>query len=136
MKLLKLLVLSAVVLMATIGASNGAPASVLTTVPGEVGAIYPTYNELLYTYGASQIEFQWTSAGSVANTSYDIEISTDPTFTNTSPAVMVSSNDGRHTASNCLASRPTPQLHQSVCISACHHLLLARSGLYRHPLPY
>ncbi len=80
MKLLKLLVLSAVVLMATVGASNGAPASVLTAVPNAPGASYPTNNELIYTYGASQLEFQWGSAGSVANTSYDIEVSTDPTF--------------------------------------------------------
>jgi len=111
MKLLKLLVLSAIVLMVTVGASNGAPASVLTAVPGKPGPIYPTNTELLYTYGASTINFQWTSAGSMANTSYDIEISTDPTFLNTAPGVMVDSNDGRHTASNCTASgQPTNRI--------------------------
>jgi hypothetical protein len=108
MKLLKLLVLSAVVLMATVGASNGAPASILTANPGQPGAVYPTNNELIYTYGASQLEFQWGSAGSIANTSYDIEISTDPTFLNTAPGVMVDSNDGRHTLSNCTASGQAP----------------------------
>ncbi len=48
MKLLKLFVLSAMVLMATVGASNGAPASILTAQPGEVGAVYPTNGELIY----------------------------------------------------------------------------------------
>src|SRR5271157_27091 len=103
MKLLKLLVLSAVVLMVTVGASNGAPASILTGI-GEPAPDYPTNNELIYSYGAGQIEFQWTIAGSMANTSYDIEISTDPTFLNTAASVMVDSNDGRHAVSNCTAS--------------------------------
>jgi len=104
MKLLKLLVLCAMVLMATLGASYGAPASILAAAPGPA---YPTGNELLYTY-SSGIEFQWTSAGSMAAVSYDIEISTDPSFLNTAPSVMVDSNDGRHTASNChSAIQPT-----------------------------
>ena len=107
MKLLKLLVLSAVVLMVTVGASNGAPASILTAV-GEPAPIYPTYNELIYTYGASQLELQWTSAGTLGTVYYDVEISTDPTFTNTAPSVMVSSNDARHTTSKCGAPSQAP----------------------------
>ena len=101
MKFLKLLVLSALVLMVTVGASNGAPASVLTAVPPEVGAINPTPSELIYSYGANQIEFEWTSAGTLGTIWYDIEVSTDPTFTNTAAGVMVSSNDNRHVSSAC-----------------------------------
>src|SRR5271157_4518939 len=95
MKLLKLLVLSAVVLMATVGASNGAPASILTAQPGEPGAVYPTNGELIYTYPPTQ--FTWTSAGSMANTSYDFEVSADPNFV----ATALDSDDANHTASNC-----------------------------------
>ena len=97
MKLLKLLVLSAVVLMVTVGASNGAPASVLTAVPGAPGAEYPTNGELLYSYGANQIEFQWTTVGTVGTIYYDLEVSTDPTFADTTKIVF--STDGGHTTS-------------------------------------
>ncbi len=106
MKLLKLLVLSAMVLMATVGASNGAPASVLTAVPGEPGPIYPTNNELIYTYGASQLEFQWSSAGTLGTVYYDVQVSTDPTFTNSS--AIVSSNLISGTHSNCGTSNQAP----------------------------
>ncbi len=96
MKLLKLLVLSAVVLMVTVGASNGAPASILTAV-GEPNAEYPTNGELLYSYGANQIEFQWTTVGTVGTIYYDLEVSTDPTFADTTKIVF--STDGGHTTS-------------------------------------
>ena len=70
MKLLKLLVLSAMVLMATVGASNGAPASIVTAQPGEPSATYPTNGELIYTYStvaitANTIDFQWSSSGTL-----------------------------------------------------------------------
>ena len=110
MKLLKLLVLSAVVLMATVGASNGAPASVLTAVPGAPGAEYPTNGELLYSYGAHQIEFQWTTVGTLGSIYYDFEVSTDPTFLNS--AAFVDSTDGNHAAlgscTNTIPNRTTP----------------------------
>ena len=74
--------------------------SIPATVLAAPGAVYPTYGQLIYTY-SSGFEFQWSSAGSMLTTSYDIEISTDPTFTNTAPGVMVDSNDINHTTSNC-----------------------------------
>ena len=86
--------------------SNGAPASVLTAVPGEPGPIYPTNNELIYTYGASQLEFQWSSAGTLGTVYYDVQVSTDPTFTNSS--AIVSSNLISGTHSNCGTSNQAP----------------------------
>src|SRR5271157_839603 len=102
MKLLKLLVLSAMVLMATVGASNGAPASILTAQPGEPGATYPTPGELIYSY--PPVLFEWTNAGSMANTSYDFEVSSDPNFV----INALDSNDANHTVSNCNATNQTP----------------------------
>jgi len=92
MKILKFLTAVVAVLSITFGV----PAAVLAAP----AAVYPTNGQLIYTY-SSGFEFQWGSAGSMLTTSYDIEISTDPTFTNTAPGVMVDSNDGRHTTSNC-----------------------------------
>src|SRR5271157_4152413 len=108
MKLLKLLVLSAMVLMATVGASNGAPASILTAQPSEPAATSPANGALVGYYSAGAVEFQWSNSGSMATTSYDIEISTDPTFTNYNLSVMVSSNDNGHSHSNCGATSQAP----------------------------
>ena len=92
MKILKFLT----VFVAVLAITFSVPAAVLAAP----APVYPTNGQLIYTY-SSGFAFQWSSAGSMATTSYDIEISTDPTFTNTAPSVMVDSNDGNHATSNC-----------------------------------
>ena len=47
MKILKLIALCAIVVMVTVGASNGAPASMLTTVPAEPSITNPTGGALV-----------------------------------------------------------------------------------------
>ena len=112
MKILKLIALSAIMIMVTVGASNGAPTSMLTAVPGEPGVTSPTNGEVL-ALGSTPgigINFTWNdTAGTVPHTAssgtYDIEISTDATFTNA--AAIVDSSDHKHTAADsCSRSQP------------------------------
>jgi len=93
MKILKFLI----VLVAVLSITLGAPATVLAL--GQPGASYPTNGELIYSYGASQIEFQWSSSGTMGTVYYDVQVSTDPTFTNS--AAIVSNNFMIPNHSNC-----------------------------------
>jgi len=95
MKLLKFITVFVAVLSMTLSV----PAAVLAA-PGETAAIYPTYGELLYP-PLSPINFQWVSMGTLGTIYYDIEVSTDGTFTNF--ADIVASNDSAHTSSKCLS---------------------------------
>jgi hypothetical protein len=79
MKILKLLVLSAVILMATVGASHGAPASITPATPTP-SATYPLNGALVTNY-ASGINFAW-SASAGTGVKYRIDIATDAAFTN------------------------------------------------------
>jgi hypothetical protein len=117
MKILKLIVLSAVIVMVTVGASNGAPASILTMQPAEPGPINPTNGELVTSY-SSGIYFTWDDTVGDLTTPgsgyYDIEISTDATFLN-SAAIVAGSTVG-HTKS-CGRNKPdfytNPSKYQS-----------------------
>ena len=111
MKILKLIALCAIIVMVTVGASNGAPASMLTTVPAEPGITNPTSGELVPTNSTPAVflYFTWTdTVGDLTHPgsgTYDIEISTDATFLNT--AAIVSSSDGNHNpALSCSRNQP------------------------------
>jgi len=78
MKLIKFLVLSAAIIMATVGASQGAPASI-TPATSKPGATFPTNGSLVTSY-ASGITFTWTASAGTGG-KYDIDIATDAAFT-------------------------------------------------------
>ena len=76
MKILKLLILSAAIFIATVGASQGAPASI-TPATSKPKATYPTNGSLVTSY--TSILFTWTASAGTGGT-YDIDIATDSAF--------------------------------------------------------
>jgi|GEM_PF-2547684 len=112
MKILKLIAMSAVIVMVTVGASNGAPASILTAAPAATGittlsstafsSSFAFVNGMLvpsYTVPIPPITFTW-SATAPAGGFYDIEITTDATLQN-SADIVASSDSGHNPANSC-----------------------------------
>src|SRR6202142_3235043 len=108
MKLLKMIALSAIVLLATIGASHGAPArapaAILAAAPGKPGAICPTNGSVvsLVTPPVNCTPwptFTWKD-NAPAGGYYDIEVATDPGF---SAIIPGESSDSGHTSSCSLS---------------------------------
>jgi len=77
MKILKLFVLSVAILMTTVGASHGAPASI-TPATFRPGATNPTNGSLVTAYTPA-ITFTWTASGGTGG-KYNIDIATDAAF--------------------------------------------------------
>ncbi|SRR5581483_2916046 len=82
MKTLKILILSFVILLVTVGASSKAP----LTVPAKPGAVSPANGGLTTDYTPT---LQWTNTAGIGGT-YDIEVATDPSF----GAYIIDSNYG------------------------------------------
>ncbi|MGA7193904.1 MAG: hypothetical protein WBW94_09750, partial [Anaerolineales bacterium] len=85
MKFLKLLVLSAAILMATVGASHGAPVAIplAVTAPSGPGAITPVNGTVVQvdtTGTLASVAFKWSDTASVSGDFYDIEIASDAAF--------------------------------------------------------
>ena len=104
MKLLKLIALSAIVFMATVGASHGAPArapaAILDAVPSKPTAICPTNGSVISlvnppTNCTTWPTFRWKD-NAPAGGYYDIEVATDPGF---SAIIPGESSDSDHTSS-------------------------------------
>jgi hypothetical protein len=78
MKILRLLVLSVAILMTTVGASHGAPASITPAASRRPGATYPINGALVTAYTPA-ITFIWTTSAGTGG-KYDIDIATDAAF--------------------------------------------------------
>src|ERR1700690_3332037 len=100
MKLLRFIT----VLVAVLSITLSIPATTVLAAPAAPSPTYPTNGELVTSYAPS-ILFTWTATAPVGGV-YDIEISTDGTFTDTSPTVLVDGSTAHHTH-NCQRNNPT-----------------------------
>ena len=112
MKILKFLT----VFVAVLSITFSVPASVLAA-PGQPSPQYPTNGQLIYPpFGVGTFTYQWSSSGALNTVYYDMEVSTDPTFTNV--AAYVDSNDANHTASKCATANQLPQFTNAHALTA------------------